>query len=113
MIKVSELYKEFKLSRKQQKENEILNKQANASRTVNSQIVPLFCMRAFLLFFNQAANIYLNAAEAVEALPKQLTSIGTAGFSGGGYYYVGSQTGNTDFDKKAIYKKVDWATKIQ
>ncbi|NQZ22987.1 MAG: hypothetical protein HRT53_13140 [Colwellia sp.] len=59
------------------------------------------------------ANIYLNAAEAVEALPKQLTSIGTAGFSGGGYYYVGSQTGNTDFDKKAIYKKVDWATKIQ
>ena len=57
-------------------------------------------------------NVYLNVAEAVEVLPKQLTSVGTAGFSGGVYYYVGSQTGNTDFDKKSIYKKVDWATKI-
>jgi len=55
------------------------------------------------------SNVYLNTSEA---LPKKLTSVGIAGFSSGAYYYVSSQTGNTDFDKKAIYKKVNWATKI-
>jgi len=58
------------------------------------------------------SNVYINASEAIDALPKQLTSVGTAGFSGDAYYYVSSQTGNTNFDKKAIYKKVNWATKI-
>lgn len=58
------------------------------------------------------ANVYLNASEAIEVLPKQLTSVGTAGFSGGAYYYVSSQTGSTDFDKKSIYKKVNWAIEI-
>lgn len=58
-------------------------------------------------------NVFLNAKGAVEALPTELTSVGSAGFSGGMYYYVSPQTGNTDFDKKSVYQKVNWKQKIQ
>lgn len=58
-------------------------------------------------------NIFLDAKDAVAALPKELTSVGTAGFSGGFYYYVAPVTGNTNFDQKSVYQKLNWQQKIQ
>ena len=59
------------------------------------------------------AHIFLDANDAVKALPTQLTSVGTSGYTNGTYYFVGSSTGNTDFDKKSAYKKVDWLKQIK
>ncbi len=58
-------------------------------------------------------NIFLNAKDAVSALPPQLTSVGGAGFAGGMYYYVSPTTGNTNFNQKSVYQKVDWKQVIQ
>lgn len=58
-------------------------------------------------------HVFLNAKDAVAALPKQLTSVGSAGFSGGMYYYVGPTTGNTNFNQKSVYQKVNWQQEIQ
>ncbi len=59
------------------------------------------------------SHVFLDAKDAVAALPSQLTSVGGAGFSGGMYYYVGSTTGNTNFNKKSVYQKVNWQQEIQ
>lgn len=53
-------------------------------------------------------HIYTDAEAAIQALPKELSSVGGGGVGGGYFYYVGSFTGETNFDKKAAYKKVDW-----
>lgn len=58
------------------------------------------------------SNVFLDANEAVKALPTQLTSVGTSGFTNGTYYFVGSSTGETAFDKKSAYEKVDWIKHI-
>ena len=58
-------------------------------------------------------HVFLNAKDAVAALPAQLTSVGGAGFSGGMYYYVGPTTGNTNFSQKSVYQKVNWQQEIQ
>lgn len=56
--------------------------------------------------------IYTNAEDAINALPKELSSVGTAGLSSGYFYYVGSVKGETNFGKKAAFKKVDWASHL-
>ena len=58
-------------------------------------------------------HVFETAEQAVAALPKSLTSVGAFGSTGGGYYYVGSSTGKTDFQKKAVYEKVDWAKQLK
>nr|WP_136250606.1 hypothetical protein [Ningiella ruwaisensis] len=58
-------------------------------------------------------HVFLNAKDAVAALPSQLTSVGSAGFSGGMYYFVGSTTGSTNFNQKSVYQKVNWQQEIQ
>lgn len=57
-------------------------------------------------------HVFLDAKDAVAALPTQLTSVGSAGFSGSMYYYVGSTTGNTNFNQKSVYQKVNWQQEI-
>ncbi|MGR3980597.1 hypothetical protein [Pseudoalteromonas sp. 1181_04] len=58
-------------------------------------------------------NVFLNAKDAVDALPAQLTSVGGAGVSGSAYYYVSPTTGNTNFNQKSVYKKIDWKQEIK
>lgn len=59
------------------------------------------------------SHVYLNADEAVAVLPAQLTSVGNAFMSGGMYFFISPVTGNTDFDKKSAYQKVNWSKEIK
>ena len=59
------------------------------------------------------SHIFLNAEDAVAALPSQLTSVAGAGFSGDMFYYVAPTTGKTNFNQKSVYQKVDWQHEIQ
>ncbi|NRQ44464.1 hypothetical protein HRH59_18145 [Rheinheimera sp. YQF-2] len=58
-------------------------------------------------------HVFETAEQAVAALPKSLTSVGAFGATGGGFYYVGSSTGQTDFQGKSAYEKVDWARQLK
>lgn len=84
---------------------------AIASRIINQTIEALSTPTIKMPYPEN--HIFLDAKDAVAALPTQLTSVGGAGISGGMYYYVSPQAGNTDFDKKSVYQKVNWKQKIQ
>jgi len=84
---------------------------AIASRIINQAIEALSTPTIKTAY--PESHVFLDVKDAVAALPTQLTSVGGAGISGGMYYYVSPQTGNTDFDKKSVYKKVNWKQKIQ
>lgn len=58
-------------------------------------------------------HVFETAEQAVAALPKSLTSVGAFGAAGGMFYYVGSSTGQTDFQNKSVYEKVDWAKQLK
>ena len=58
-------------------------------------------------------HVFETAEQAVAALPKSLTSVGAFGAVSGGFYYVGSSTGQTDFQSKSVYEKVDWAKQLK
>jgi hypothetical protein len=58
-------------------------------------------------------HVFLDAAAAVKALPAELTSVGSGGMAGGTYFYIEAQSGDTDFAKKALYQKVDWAARLK
>ncbi|MBD1581923.1 hypothetical protein [Pseudoalteromonas sp. S16_S37] len=84
---------------------------AIASRIINQTIQTL--SEPSLKNAYPEEHVFLNADDAVHALPTQLTSVGTAGFSGGIYYYVSPTTGETNFHEKSVYQKVNWKLEVQ